>query len=124
MLRVIRNQRGDSSRLERATKRVLLRISPTRKGQVLESRNTIRNPIRPPPKKPQPLQPSRQLVVSRRLSHGSPVPLRILPRFLKRNRIGVGIITYARSVVRMVIHSESVLKGSLWRNLRSKRVTR
>ena len=118
MLRVIKNHRGEFSRPETATKRVLLRISPTRKGQVLESRNTIRNPSRPPPKKPQLLQPSQQLVVSRRLSHGSPVPPRILLRFLKRNRIGIGIITYAISMVKMGIHPQTVLIRSLWRNLR------
>ena len=124
MLRVIKNQKGESNRPETATKRVLLRISPTRKGQVLESRNTTRNTSQPPPKKPLPLQPSQQLVVPRRLSHGSPVPLRILPRFLKRNRIDIGIITYVISVERMDIHPETALIRSLWKSLRRNRLLR
>ena len=67
---------------------------------------------------------NKQLVVPRRLSHGSPVPLRILPRFLKRNRIDVEIITYVISVERMDIHPETVLIRSLWKNLRRKRLPR
>ena len=122
MLRVIKNQRGECSRPEMATKGVLLKISPTRQGQVLESRNTTRNPSQPPPKKPLPLQPSQQLVVPRKLSHGSPVPLRIHPRFLNRNRIDVGIITYVISVERMGIHLETVLIRSLLRNPKKRRL--
>ena len=94
------------------------------KGQVLESRNTIRNPSRQHPKKPQPLHQSQQLVVPRRLSYGSPVPLRILPRFLKRNRTGVGIITYAISMERMGILPKTVLIRSLWINPRKRRLLR
>ena len=124
MLRVIKSQRGESSRPETATKRVLQRISPKRKGQVLESRNTTRNPGQPPPKKPQPLQPSQQLVVLRRPLHESPVLLRTLPRFLRKNRTGVGIITYAISVERMGIPPETVLIRSLWINPKKKRLPR
>ena len=91
---------------------------------MLELTNTTRNPSQPPPKKLLPLQPSQQLVVPKRLSHGSPVPLRILPRFLKRNRIDIEIINYVISVERMDIHPETVPIRSLWKNLRRKRLPR
>ena len=74
--------------------------------------------------KPLPLQLSQQLVVPKRLSQGSPVPLGILARFLKRNRIDVGIIPYVISVERMDIYPETVLIRSLWKNLRRKRLPR
>ena len=124
MLRVIKSQRSESSRPEMATKRVLQRINPTRKGQVLESRSTTKNPSQLPPRKPLPLQLSQPQVVPRRLSHGNPVPQRIVPRFLNRNRIGIGIITYAIGVERMGIHPETVLIRSLWINSRKRRLPR
>ena len=124
MLRVIKSQRGESTRPETATKTVLQRMSPTRKGQVVESRNTTRNPSQPPLRKPLPLQPSQQLVVPRKPLHESPVPLRTLPIFPKSNATGVGIITYAISMERMGIHPETVLIRSLWLNPRKRRLPR
>ena len=122
MLRVIKNQRGEFSRPETATKRVLLRKSPMRKGQVLESRSTTRNQSQPPPRKPRPLQLSQQLVVPRKPFHESPILLRTLPRFLRRNRTGIGITTYAISVERMDIRPEIVLIKRLWKNPRRRRL--
>ena len=107
-----------------AIKRVRQRKSPKVQGQVLESKSMIKNPQqRPPRRKPQP-QPSQSLVIPTNHWHGNPVPLRTLPRFLKRRRIGVKIITYTISMEKMSIHSETVLIRSLWRNPRQTRLLR
>ena len=124
MLRVIQSQKGEFSRPETATKRVPQRKSPTRKGQVLESRNIITNPSQLPTRKPLPLQPSQLLVVQRKPSHGSPVLQRVLIRSLKKNRIDVVIITYVISVVRIGIRPETVLIRSLWKNPRKRRLSK
>ena len=124
MLRVIKSQKGEFDRPEMATKQVLQRESPMRKGQVLECTNTRRNPNQSPTKKPLALYPNQQLLVPRRPSHESPAPLRIHSRFLKKQSIGVGIISYAISVERMGIHPETVLIRSLWTNPRKRRLPR
>ena len=109
MLRVIKNQRGEFNRPETATKRVLQRKSPMRKGQVLESRNTRGNANRPPLRKPLPLELNEQQVDQSKPSHGSPTLLRVRIRSPKKKRTGLEIIIYALSVGRRVIRSETVL---------------